>query len=98
MTTSSPRCVEKPRPAVVLCLRADEVPAGRVIPPGAKVRPCAGCGAKCLLAPSSRTLVERGQAEVRCRRCLPTGQLLALVRTAEGEAELAAFRSAERRT
>jgi hypothetical protein len=82
--------------AVVLCVRQDQVLAGRVIPPGVKARPCAGCGARCWLSPSSRRLVERGQAEPRCGHCIPKDRPLAVVRTAEGEGELRAYRNAER--
>jgi hypothetical protein len=99
MTATSPKCIEKPRLAAVyvLCVRQDQVPAGRVIPPGVKSRPCAGCGARCWLSPSSRRLVERGQAEPRCGRCLPKDRPLAVARTAEGEAELRAYRNAAER-
>jgi hypothetical protein len=83
--------------AVVLCVRADQVPAGRPVPPGVKSHPCAGCGARCLLAPSSRKLVERGHAEPRCGRCLPAGQPLVVAWTAEGQKELEAYRTAELR-
>jgi hypothetical protein len=80
----------------VLCVRQDQIPAGRVIPPGVKARLCAGCGARCWLSLSSRRLVEREGAKPRCDRCIPAGRPLAVARTAEGEAEMRAYCTAER--
>jgi len=59
-----------PKIPPALCVREADVPRGTRLPPGVVHANCAGCGARLVLATSTRDAARRGEMQPVCRPCL----------------------------
>jgi hypothetical protein len=62
-----------PNKPCLWCARPESLPPGTIVPPSVRVTRCAGCGARVLIAASSRELVAVGGAQPACADCVPAG-------------------------
>src|SRR5947209_1982923 len=78
------------RPCVA-CRTEASLPAGTVVTPSVHPGVCVGCGARILLAASSRELVAIGVAQPVCLACVPKGDLVPIM-TVDQLREMQKFR------